>query len=31
MAWPKAGTFNEQQSIQVTTAEQWARENLADI
>ena len=31
VAWPKAGTFNEQQSIQVTTAEQWARENLADI
>jgi hypothetical protein len=31
VAWPKAGTFNEQQSIQVTTAEQWARKNLADI
>jgi uncharacterized protein YbjT (DUF2867 family) len=30
VAWPKAATFNEQQSIQVTTAEQWARENLAD-
>jgi hypothetical protein len=29
VAWPKAGTLNEQQSIQVTTAEQWARENLA--
>jgi len=28
VAWPKAGTFNEQQSIQVTTAEQWARKNL---
>lgn len=28
VAWPKAGTFNEQQSIQVTSAEQWARENL---
>lgn len=28
VAWPKAGTFNEQQSIQVTTAEQWAQENL---
>ncbi len=27
-AWPKAGTFNERQAIQVTTAEQWARENL---
>ncbi|AZF11057.1 Putative oxidoreductase [Pseudomonas sp. R2-37-08W] len=29
VAWPKAGTFNEQQSIQVTTAEQWARKSLA--
>jgi hypothetical protein len=29
VAWPKAGTFNDQQSIQVTTAEQWARKNLA--
>ncbi|ABA74149.1 aromatic alcohol reductase [Pseudomonas fluorescens] len=29
VAWPKAGTFNEQQSIQVTSAEQWVRENLA--
>ena len=29
VAWPKAATFNEQQSIPVTTAEQWARENLA--
>lgn len=28
VAWPKAGTFNEQQSIQVTNAEQWVRENL---
>jgi hypothetical protein len=28
VAWPKAGTFNEQRAIQVTTAEQWARENL---
>lgn len=28
VAWPKAGTFNEQQSIPVTTAEQWARANL---
>lgn len=28
VAWPKAGTFNEQQSIQVTSAEQWVRENL---
>jgi nucleoside-diphosphate-sugar epimerase len=28
VAWPKAGTFNDQQSIQVTTAEQWARKNL---
>lgn len=25
------GTFNEQQSIQVTTAEQWVRKNLSDI
>lgn len=30
VAWPKDSTFNEQQSIQVTTAEQWARKNLAD-
>ncbi|WP_449117353.1 aromatic alcohol reductase [Pseudomonas viridiflava] len=30
VAWPKEGTFNAQQSIQVMTAEQWARENLAD-
>ena len=30
VAWPKADTFNERQSIQVTTAEQWARQNLAD-
>jgi hypothetical protein len=29
VSWPKAGTFNEQQSIQVATAEQWARDNLA--
>jgi uncharacterized protein YbjT (DUF2867 family) len=28
VAWPKAGTFNAQQSIQVTTAEQWAKANL---
>ncbi|WP_460064254.1 aromatic alcohol reductase [Pseudomonas sp. S2_H08] len=28
VSWPKAGTFNEQHSIQVTTAEQWARDNL---
>jgi hypothetical protein len=28
VSWPKAGTFNERQSIQVTTAEQWARDNL---
>lgn len=28
VAWPKAGTFNELQSIPVTTAEQWARANL---
>lgn len=30
VAWPKAGTFNEQQSIQVTTAEEWARANLGN-
>jgi hypothetical protein len=29
VAWPKAGTFNVRQSIQVTTAEEWARSNLA--
>lgn len=29
VSWPKAGTYNERQSIQVTTAEQWARDNLA--
>lgn len=29
VAWPKAGTFNERQSIAVTTAEQWAQEHLA--
>lgn len=29
VAWPKAGTFNDRESIQVTTAEQWARKNLA--
>lgn len=29
VSWPKAGTFNERQSIEVTTAEQWARDNLA--
>jgi hypothetical protein len=28
VAWPKAGTFNERQSIAVTTAEQWARQHL---
>ena len=28
VSWPKAETFNEQQSIPVTTAEQWAKENL---
>ena len=28
VAWPKARTFNEQLSIRVTTAEQWAQENL---
>ena len=30
VAWSKVGTFNERQSIQVTTAEQWARKNLTD-
>ncbi|WP_109512734.1 aromatic alcohol reductase [Pseudomonas ovata] len=29
VAWPKAATFNAQQSIAVTTAEQWARTHLA--
>lgn len=29
VAWPKPGTFNEQQGIPVTTAEEWARQNLA--
>ncbi|MBC3300089.1 aromatic alcohol reductase [Pseudomonas sp. SWRI18] len=28
VAWPKAATFNEQQSIQATTAEQWAAKHL---
>lgn len=28
VAWPKAGTFNERNAIQVTTAEQWAQANL---
>jgi hypothetical protein len=28
VSWPKAGTFNEQHSIQVTTAEDWAQANL---
>ena len=28
VSWPKAGTVNERQSIEVTTAEQWARDNL---
>ncbi|MBB3344745.1 hypothetical protein FHW73_002639 [Luteimonas sp. RC10] len=28
VAWPKAGTFNDRESIEVTTAEQWARDNL---
>ncbi|MDQ7987308.1 aromatic alcohol reductase [Pseudomonas sp. G34] len=28
VSWPKAETFNEQQSIPVTTAEQWAKANL---
>lgn len=30
VAWPKADTFNEQQSIQVTNAEQWFKKNLAN-
>ncbi|CAB1402544.1 FIG00553873: hypothetical protein [Pseudomonas fluorescens] len=29
VAWPKAGTFSERQSIAVTTAEQWAQQHLA--
>ncbi|MET0819773.1 MAG: aromatic alcohol reductase [Aeromicrobium sp.] len=28
VAWPKVGTFNERQSFDVTTVEQWARQNL---
>ncbi|WP_295471041.1 aromatic alcohol reductase [uncultured Pseudomonas sp.] len=28
VAWSKAETFNERQAIAVTTAEQWARQNL---
>lgn len=28
VSWPKASTFNEHQSIKVTTAEQWATQNL---
>jgi hypothetical protein len=30
VAWPKAVTFNEQHSIQVTPAEKWAGEHLAE-
>nr|WP_315234019.1 aromatic alcohol reductase [uncultured Albidiferax sp.] len=30
VAWPKAGTFNERESIPVTTAEQWAKKNFAN-
>ncbi|WP_420868222.1 aromatic alcohol reductase [Collimonas pratensis] len=30
VAWPKDGTFNVRKSIQVTTAEQWAKKNLTD-
>ncbi|RYH70451.1 MAG: aromatic alcohol reductase [Alcaligenaceae bacterium] len=30
VSWPKVGTFNERQSIPVTTAEQWAKKNLVD-
>ncbi|MDR6641898.1 hypothetical protein J2X57_001105 [Luteibacter sp. 1214] len=29
VSWPKAGTFNAQQSIPVTTAEAWARKHLS--
>lgn len=29
VSWPKAGTFNAQHSIQVTTAEKWAQAKLA--
>ena len=28
VSWPKAGTFNDQQSIPVTTVEQWAQKNI---
>lgn len=30
VAWPKAVTFNERQSMPVMTAEEWARENLGE-
>lgn len=30
VSWPKAGTLNDQQSIQVTTVEEWAKKNIAD-
>ncbi len=29
VAWPKAGTFNDRQSIPVTTVEQWAKKHIA--
>ena len=28
VAWPKSGTFNERQSIPVTTVEQWAKKHI---
>ncbi len=29
VAWPEAGTFTDQQSIRVTTVEQWAKKHIA--
>lgn len=29
VSWPKAGTFNDRQSIPVTTVEQWAKKHIA--
>ena len=28
VSWPKAGTFNDKQSIPVTTVEQWTKKNI---
>ena len=29
VSWPKAGTFNDRQSIPMTTVEQWAKKHIA--